>query len=645
MKTYKNHLFIIYTILCEVLSFFSLIRDSSEIENQFALGFSLSRWVLILFVLGCLLLSIYFLYSISLKKGLWGRFIKFIEEPTDELTIGAFSMVIIMSGLFALSIPNNMPNHSILIRLQPITQLFFLIYFGIIIYEIAFLQINPVIKVLDYLDLLEQKIPGLKKFSIGLLIVIISLFYLLNMQDGHDWGGDFSMYIMNANNLVKGLPYAQTGYIYNPDMAMIGPPAYPPVFPLMLTPFIAIWGLNLQILKLPAIICFVVLLVYLNARIVPKKLSFIYRILFLFSIGFYVNFFLISESINSDIPFLLFCYVALHRINTLLGPDAEKKANFLEHILTGVFIYLAYGTRSVGAILIPVALFISILNKKRNLLAIIINLSVPFMLIFIQGLLIPQTGAYFDQLPQSLPEMISVVQTSLNYYYKIFLNIFPLENYFLQSVLFIIMVFGFALGLISHIRKGISSYAIFFFLYLIMMLVWPSYQSWRFLIPIIPIYFLFIIEGMKMVLDLTKFVWLQRTFSILLLVGVVTFYAFTYAEVFPRPLSNIEKKETQELFEVIRSETNSDDVILFFKPRVLALFTQRKSVAMLIPPPVGDTLSRMNELEVSVIVRNRNQEYGIQPELDHFISTHPEKFRLIYENFEYQVFRIRPLVP
>jgi len=66
---------------------------------------------------------------------------------------------------------------------------------------------------------------------------------------------------------------------------------------------------------------------------------------------------------------------------------------------------------------------------------------------------------------------------------------------------------------------------------------------------------------------------------------------------------------------------------------------------MLIPPPVGDTLSRMNELEVSVIVRNRNQEYGIQPELDHFISTHPEKFRLIYENFEYQVFRIRPLVP
>lgn len=148
-----------------------------------------------------------------------------------------------------------------------------------------------------------------------------------------------------------------------------------------------------------------------------------------------------------------------------------------------------------------------------------------------------------------------------------------------------------------------------------------------------------------MVLDLIKFVWLQRTFSILLLVGVVTFYAFTYAEVFPRPLSNIEKKETQELFEVIRSETNSDDVILFFKPRVLALFTQRKSVAMLIPPPVGDTLSRMNELEVSVIVRNRNQEYGIQPELDHFISTHPEKFRLIYENFEYQVFRIRPLVP
>ena len=109
-------------------------------------------------------------------------------------------------------------------------------------------------------------------------------------------------------------------------------------------------------------------------------------------------------------------------------------------------------------------------------------------------------------------------------------------------------------------------------------------------------------------------------------------------------MSNIEKNETQELFEFIRSETNSEDVILFFKPRVMALFAQRKSVAMIIPPPNGDTMSRMEELDVSVVVRNRNQEYGIQPALDQYIATHPEYFQLMYENLEFQVFRTSGLL-
>ena len=74
------------------------------------------------------------------------------------------------------------------------------------------------------------------------------------------------MYIMNAINIVKGIPYAQTGYIYNPDMASIGPPVYPPVFPLILSPFIAIWGVNLLILKLPGIAFFIGLLIYLNVK-------------------------------------------------------------------------------------------------------------------------------------------------------------------------------------------------------------------------------------------------------------------------------------------------------------------------------------------------------------------------------------------
>ncbi len=370
----------------------------------------------------------------------------------------------------------------------------------------------------------------------------------------------------------------------------------------------------------------------------------IWKMLILICIGLYVNFFLTMESINSDIPFLLFCYVALNRINNLLCQDTQKPINLLEHILTGIFIYLAYGTRSVGLILLPVALIYSILKNRKITTSIIVSIFVPLILIFVQGFLIPQTESYFDQLPKTFFEMFSVILQSIGYYYDIFLKIFSLENNVFQSTVFFIMVFGFALGFSRHIRRGFSSFDLFFFMYLFLMLIWPSYQSWRLLIPIIPIYFLYIVEGMVHIVSLAKLDWLRKTIPVFLLIGVVAFYAHTYSEVFPRPLSNIEKNETQDLFEFIRSETNSEDVILFFKPRVMALFTERKSVAMMIPPPNGDTMARMHELDVSVVVRNRNQEYGIQPALDEFISSHPVIFQLMYENLEFQVFRLSDLV-
>ena len=644
MKTNRFNLFIIYTIFCELVSFILLIIEPSEIENQFALGFSLSRWVLILFVLVCFFISSYILFITFFKKGSYLRILKLFEFPSNEISIASFALAIFMAGLFILSFINLVPNQIFLIRLRPVTQMLFLICFGNTLYQIIFLHINPVIKILANLEIIEKRFPWLNQFLIILLIVLISLFYLLNLQDGHDWGGDFSMYIMNAINIVKGIPYAQTGYVYNPDMASIGPPVYPPVFPLILSPFIAIWGVNLLILKLPGIAFFIGLLIYLNVKIIPKEFPLIFKMISLICIGLYVNFFLTMESINSDIPFLLFCYIALNRIDTLHGGGAKKPINPLEHILTGIFIYLAYGTRSVGLILLPVALIYSILKNRKINSSIVISLFVSLILIIAQGLLIPQTGSYFDQLPKSLLEIVTVFLHSMEYYFEIFLKIFPSDDMVFQSILFVFMVIGFAVGLSNHIRKGISSFDLFFFSYLLLMLVWPSYQSWRLLIPIIPIYFLYIVEGMVQIVGLVKLDWLRKTIPVFLLIGVVAFYAHTYSEVFPRPLSNIEKNETQELFEFIRSETNSEDVILFFKPRVMALFTQRKSVAMMIPPPNGDTISRMHELDVSVVVRNRNQEYGIQPALDQFIATHPEYFQLMYENLEFQVFRTSGLL-
>jgi hypothetical protein len=134
-----------------------------------------------------------------------------------------------------------------------------------------------------------------EKFYTRLLIFAILLFYLVNLKGGHNWGGDFSMYIMNARNIVRGAPYAQTGYVYNPDLPNYGPKAYPPIFPLMLAPFIAIWGVNLKVLKLVGVICFAIELFYLDQKVLPKDWPLILKIVYLFAIGLLPGFFLAAD--------------------------------------------------------------------------------------------------------------------------------------------------------------------------------------------------------------------------------------------------------------------------------------------------------------------------------------------------------------
>jgi hypothetical protein len=477
-------------------------------------------------------------------------------------------------------------------------------------------------------------------FLSNLLLVLISLFYLLNASGRHDWGGDFSMYIMNAINIVKGTPYSQTGYIYNPDVAFYGPPAYPPVFPLMLSPFISIWGINLQVLKLPGIFCFIGVLIFLNNKILPKNLSLVSKFICLIGLGLYPFFFFLSESIISDFPFLLLSYIALNRINNQLAHSAKESLNWVQYLVTGFLIYLAYGTRSVGLILLPVAFLFSLLQNKKITTSLVVIFCVALLLIVGQSLLIPQTGAYFDQFPKSLSGIISTILKSIWYYLALFVGIFSIKNFTVQLIVFLIMVGGFILGLIIRFKKGISSFDLFYLIYLALLLIWPSYQDWRFLVPIIPLYFLYITEGFDRLFDSIQLSWLRKTLPYIMLSCLIIFYASTYIVAFPRPISDIEKKETNEIFQFIRTETNSDDVILFFKPRVLVLFTQRKSVAIAIPSPNGDTLERMKELGVSIVILRLNYAFEDQPELSQLISTHLGNFQLLFENPEFRVYRV-----
>ena len=477
------------------------------------------------------------------------------------------------------------------------------------------------------------------RFLIYPLIILISFFYLFNISDGHDWGGDFSMYIMNAKNLVNRTPYNQTGYIYNEEV-VYGPSAYPPIFPLLLTPFISFWGINLKILKIPGILCFITFLFYFSQLRNTESICFQLKILLIIMIGLYPFFFLLSESVLSEFTFILLSIISLDLINRTVNKESINFKNTLLHFLLGFFIALAYGTRTIGIVLFLVHLLLTIIKLRKISSGFLLSTIFSFLLIWVQYLLVPQTGDYFDFIPNSVLELLTTIFNSSIYYFSLFFGLFQFENFIFQSIFFIVLIEFFVIGFIHQVKQGISSFEIFFILYIGVLLVWPSYQFLRFLVPVIPLYFLYIIIGLEKIIRYFKYPTLKITIPLLLVALVCFNYIDTYMSIFPRPISDIEKVETQELFQYIKHKTNSEDVIIFFKPRVLALFTEKKSVAMAFPDPNGDEFSRMKDFGVTIAILRKGHNIEHPPGLDLFIKNHHSNFELIYNNSEFFVYKV-----
>src|SRR6266404_7192237 len=95
------------------------------------------------------------------------------------------------------------------------------------------------------------------------LILTIGAFYIATIREGQVWGDDFALYIHHAKNIAYAHSYADTGYVYNPHYPVLGPKAYPPLFPLLLAPVYRVMGLNLTSMKVLNILFFLMALCFI----------------------------------------------------------------------------------------------------------------------------------------------------------------------------------------------------------------------------------------------------------------------------------------------------------------------------------------------------------------------------------------------
>jgi hypothetical protein len=478
----------------------------------------------------------------------------------------------------------------------------------------------------------------------ALILLAIGAVYAMLVRQGHVWDDDFSMYVLHARNIAEGRAYADTPYIYNPDNAFLGPPSYPPIAPLLLAPVYFFVGFDLVAMKAVMVGSFLVSLVFCTLCF-RNRLSAQYMAVLLVLVG--LNIFYLREmaQITSDVPFLMFLYLSLWLIERA-NDAAEKTPRVSLGLATGAVVYLAFGTRTVGGVLLP-ALWLADLVRWRRPSRAAVAATVSFaVLAALQHWLIPAvSGGYADQLkfePLTLLHNGALYASRLvafwsNGYWK------PLAA--LVCLLFTALA---ALGYYRSIRQRVTVLEIFPVLYLGVILLFPSYQGERFLLPVLPLYVFYALVGLESP-QLASATAVRRwlapaAIGMALLTSVARVTALDFGPIAEGP----HRAESQALFEFIREHTGRDDVVVFAKPRALALYTSRRAATFHRAASDRELWNFIDRIHARYLVSFAGDrpladsgEQAMSQYFREFIDRNQDRLREVYENPNFHVYKVR----
>lgn len=481
-----------------------------------------------------------------------------------------------------------------------------------------------------------------------LLVALLCLpLFLINIKDSHTWGGNFAQYIHQAKNIVEGIPQSETGFIFNKNYSAMGPSVYPIGFPLLLSPVYYLFGNSIKpFLVLISFFLFILALALLKYyRMYFTPLISTILVLTIVYNPWTLDF---KSNILSDIPFTFFLILA---VCIFLRSDQNKLLNIF---ITGILIGTLISIRTIGIVFIFAMLctFVKDLikikktNKSKNDLKRLIKnttltLVITFGFYILTKLLfpLPTEGTYFDQI--TLKDIFNRFFLNLSHYSVLLQNFFhPTGTYnrynFLGIILSSLAISCMVVGIIHKFSKNISFIDFLVIGYIGILLLWPATQMFRFLLPIFPFLLQYMVTGLTRIKINNK---LNKKVTTLILTGVIL------ALYYHRVLHIIKKQDeivkgpqeikSIEAFEYIKENTAKNSVIAFIKPRVLALYTERQSMA-----------NSHNEVD---ILEKEFSQYNVNYLLVHneisdstltnYVKSNKNKVGLLWENEVYYLYK------
>ncbi len=441
---------------------------------------------------------------------------------------------------------------------------------------------------------------------------------------------DFAAYVMHAANVVEGRPYADIHYVPNHEALWVSPAnGYPPLYPFVLAPVYWRLGLDLRAMKMVTIGTFVIFLaafaVWLKPLASPTP-----RVIAVLLAGLSPAFWSYRDLISSEFPYLMFSFLALLAIRR--GSDAGdgwRQAGWA--VLAALLLYACYGTRTIGIALSGALIGAELVRHRKLTRYLVLVLGVVAGLVILQSLLLTSPRGYMEAAhfsARSVPENLVSYGKSLSHAWE---NRFSKEA---QGGLTVVLSVFAGLAFWRRIRQG-SIEAFYLVIYLTILLAWGAQIGVRGLLPVLPIYLTYVSVGIAETVEH----W-PRSKARALVTALAVCVAITYFGGLRRrsgSLPNVNDASAQELFAFLRTQTQPSDLLLFSKPRAIALFSGRTTASLGPEESVADSVRFLQEKDVRFVIQTtwNPASYG------RLLSDDGAQFSEVFRNRDFQVFRVR----
>ena len=468
------------------------------------------------------------------------------------------------------------------------------------------------------------------------LFILVFIFCLKNHYIGQSWGDDFSLYINQARSIIEGTIEETVEdnrfAVRNSSVSTFSPESYPWGFPLLLSPVYWVFGIDFEAFKILETL-FLIAFLFIFDRLLSDKLKNPERLVLISLIGLNQVFIIHTNDILAEIPFLFFSALTLY----VIQQAGKSNFSFASNFLIGALMLFTFFIRSEGIALVGAFFLYQLFIAKQlaefnfNSVARFVSPYLTFKILYFISKSIFPTG--FTSHLVFLENFN--LETSLHHTDVTFklLGIFLYEGINLINLVMVILLF--ILGLASRWKEDFL-YISYWFIVLGILFIWPYFYN-RYMYSLIPLFCYFFARGFGFVS-----IWVVgKNFSVYLLLLLLGLNVFSlvdktidhdndiYTEYGP------ESADSKAMYHFIDNHVQKDEVVIFPFPRVINLYTQRKSI---FEYESIDTIIAKGDY----VVLFKNWNHNFQIVNTSAISSNKE-FEHVFENNSYIIYKVNRL--